>query len=222
VIDKDEGVIEQARKRGYLAIAGDATNSSILAELGLGRQATRILCLTHSDVSNVYITLTARQLSPDITIVSRANRAETVRKLVQAGADHVVRPYEIVARLAAEFIGQPVAFDALYDVVTRSKGVHLEPLAVHHGGWLDGRRAGDIDWEGMRLLLFGVVRGPDISAGMEHEHYDLSGKRFYFNPGPSFHLHAHDLLMVIGYEASLSRFKAQAGRGRSAWRGARR
>jgi len=218
VIDKSDQVVDQARKQGYLAIAGDATNSAVLVNLGLGRQAKRILCLTHDDVSNVYITLTARQSSPDIVIISRANRAETVRKLTQAGADHVVRPYEIVARLAAEFIGQPVAFDALYDVVTRSKGVQLEPLVVHHGGWLDGRRIGDIDWEGQRMLLFGVVRGHDVPAGAEHEHYELSGKRFYFNPKPGFHLHAHDILMLIGYEASLNRFKVQVGRGRMSWR----
>lgn len=214
VIDKNEAAIDLAHKRGYLAICGDATDSELLANLGLGRQANRILCLTHDDVSNVYVTLTARQVSDRIAIISRANKAETVRKLRQAGADHVVRPYEVVARLAAEFIGQPVAFDALYDVVTRSKGVQMEPVAIHEGSWLAGRRVGDIDWEGRRLQLFGVIRPQENVAGAEHEHYPLADKRFYFNPGQGFHLHVHDLLMLIGHEASLNRFKARAGRGR--------
>ena len=86
IVDRDTRSVQEARQRGYLALAGDATDGALLADLGLGRHATRILCLTHDDVSNVYITLTARQAAPDILIVSRANKAETVRKLTQAGA----------------------------------------------------------------------------------------------------------------------------------------
>ncbi len=214
IIDRNPAAVEVARQRGYLAVAGDSTDGALLANLGLGRQATRILCLTHDDVSNVYITLTARQAAPDILIISRANKAETVRKLAQAGATHVVRPYEVVARMASEFIGQPVAFDALYDVVTRAAGVHLEPCAVHAGDWLERQRVGEIDFAAHRLLLFGVVR-PHASPGAEgHARYDLPGRHFYFNPGPEMLLRTGDILMLIGYQASLSRFRQFIGRGR--------
>jgi voltage-gated potassium channel len=214
IVDKNVDSVELARRRGFLAVAGDATEGGLLINLGLGRQATRVLCLTHDDVSNVYITLTARQAAPDILIVSRANKTETVRKLAQAGATHVVRPYEVVARMAAEFIGQPVAFDALYDVVTRAAGVHLEPLAVHGGDWLERQRIGEIDFGAQHLLLFGVIR-PNASPGADgHVRYDLSDRHFYFNPGPDLLLRGGDVLMLIGYQASLSRFRALASRGR--------
>ena len=212
IVDKQVESIELARRRGFPAVAGDATDSALLANLGLGRQASRILCLTHDDVSNVYITLTARQVSPDILIISRANKAETVKKLTQAGATHVVRPYEVVARMAAEFIGQPVAFDALYDVVTRAVGVFLEPLPVRAGDWLALRRIGAIDFAAQHLLLFGVIR-PHTSPGESgHRRYDLAGRHFYFNPGPRLQLRAGDILMLIGYQASLAQFHEQASR----------
>jgi voltage-gated potassium channel len=220
IVDKSEAAVELARKQGYLAVAGDSTDGALLANLGLGRQARRVLCLTHDDVSNVYITLTARQVAPDILIISRANKAETVRKLTQAGATHVVRPYEVVARMAAEFIGQPVAFDALYDVVTRAAGVHLEPLAVHAGGWLEKQRIGEIDFGAQHLILFGVIR-PRTSPGVDgHVRYTLGGRHFYFNPGPDLLLRVGDILMLIGYEANLSRFREQAGRSGRRWRNA--
>ena len=191
-----------------------ATDGALLSELGLGRHASRILCLTHDDVSNVYITLTARQASPDILIVSRANKAETVRKLTQAGASHVVRPYEVVARMAAEFIGQPVAFDALYDVVTRAAGIHLDPVSVRAGDWLEKQRIGEIDFSAQHLLLFGVIR-PNLSPPDEqHARYELSHRHFYFNPGPNLMLRAGDMLMLIGYQASLSKFHELASRSR--------
>ncbi len=213
IIDKNLDSVELARKRGFLAVPGDSTDGALLANLGLGRQASRILCLTHDDVSNVYITLTARQASQGILIISRANKAETVRKLTQAGANHVVRPYEVVARLAAEFIGQPVAFDALYDVVTRAAGVHLEPIAVRAGDWLERQRIGEIDINAHHLLLFGVIRPNDSPAADGHTRFDLTNRHFYFNPQPDLVLRAGDLLMLIGYQASLSRFHDFVSRG---------
>jgi voltage-gated potassium channel len=215
IVDRSAEAVELARRHGYQAVAGDATDNALLANLGLGRQASRILCLTHDDVSNVYITLTARQAAPDILIISRANKAETVRKLTQAGANRVVRPYEVVARMAAEFIGQPVAFDALYDVVTRARGVHLEPVSVYPGAWLDGRCIDEIDFTARRLTLFGVIR-PHASPAVDgHARYELHDAHFYFNPKPGFRLHVHDILMLIGYEASLFQFKERVGQHRS-------
>ena len=213
IIDKNPETVELARRRGHLAVAGDSTDGALLANLGLGRQATRILCLTHDDVSNVYITLTARQAAPNILIISRANKTETVRKLIQAGATHVVRPYEVVARMASEFIGRPVAFDALYDVVTRAAGVHLEPVAVRAGDWLEKQRAGEIDFSAHHLILFGVIRPNASPAADGHVRYDLAGRHFYFNPGPALLLRAGDILMLIGYQASLSHFREFASRG---------
>jgi voltage-gated potassium channel len=213
VVDRSEASVESARRRGYLAVAGDATDGGLLASLGLGRQARRILCLTHDDVSNVYITLTARQAAPDILIISRANKAETVRKLTQAGATHVVRPYEVVARMAAEFIGQPVAFDALYDVVTRAAGVHLEPLAIHGGDWLEKQRVGEVHFSRHHLLLFGVIRAQAQPAEGDHARYDLKDRHFYFHPGPDFLFRGGDLLILVGHETSLARFKEFASRG---------
>ena len=213
IVDKNLDSVLLARKRGYLAVPGDSTDGALLANLGLGRQATRILCLTHDDVSNVYITLTARQASPDILIISRANKTETVRKLVQAGANHVVRPYEVVARLAAEFIGQPVAFDALYDVVTRAAGVHIEPIAVRAGDWLEKQRIGEININAHHLMLFGVIRPDESLAADGHTRFNLTGRHFYFNPGPDLILRAGDLLMLIGYQASLVGFRQFVSRG---------
>jgi len=218
IVDRSAEAVALAHRHGYLAVAGDATDNTLLANLGLGRQATRILCLTHDDVSNVYITLTARQASPSILIISRANKAETVRKLTQAGANRVVRPYEVVGHMAAEFIGQPVAFDALYDVITRAKGIHLEPVRVSSGAWLDARRIGDIDFAERHLMLFGVIRPHASPAADGHDRYELRDAHFYFNPKPELRLHAHDILMLIGHQASLFQFKERCGQRRSFWK----
>ncbi len=211
IIDRDEAAIQQARRLDYLAVTGDAADSAMLDNLRLGRQATRILCLAHDDVNNVYITLTARQFSKDVLIISRANKQESVRKLVHAGADHVVRPYEVVARMAAEFIGQPVAFDAVHEVVTGSKGIHLEPVPILPGCSLQSSLVGEIDFATRNLLLFGVIRPSEGTAAPDSDHFKMAGKHFFFNPRADFQLQANDLLVLIGYDVSLDYFRKQRG-----------
>jgi Trk K+ transport system NAD-binding subunit len=45
---------------------------------GINRNAPAILCTTGDDVSNVYITLTGRQLNPNTRIISRAYRHDNL------------------------------------------------------------------------------------------------------------------------------------------------
>jgi voltage-gated potassium channel len=214
VVDKDQEAVQRARKRGFLAVQGDASDLELLTTLGLGTRATSMLCLTHDDVSNLYITLTSRHADKDILIISRANRRDSMRKLGLAGATRVVRPYESVARMAVEYVGQPVAFDAVYGVVTGTKEVRLEPIAVHPDSWLEGRPIADASLEREHLLLFGVIRSAEAPPSGDHEYYDLMTRHFYFNPGPGFLLQAHDILVVFGYEFGILHFKQRLESGR--------
>jgi len=95
-----------------------------------------------------------------------------VKKLRRAGADHVVRPFEAVGLIAAEYIGQPVAFDAIYGIVSGRTDIGLEAIIVHPGSGLEERKVGDIDFEGQNLILFGVIRSREAPA-TGHEYFDL-------------------------------------------------
>jgi voltage-gated potassium channel len=57
-----------------------------------------------NDALNVFITLSARALNPDLSIVARGERSSTESKLIQAGADKVVLPTHIGAERAAELL----------------------------------------------------------------------------------------------------------------------
>jgi voltage-gated potassium channel len=62
-----------------------------------------LVCLD-DDAENVFITITARALNPDVEIVARASRESAATKLERAGANDVVSPYRAsgdeMARLA--------------------------------------------------------------------------------------------------------------------------
>lgn len=74
-------------------IHGAASEDSVLRQAGIMRAAGVIACVD-SDAENVFITLTVRELRPDLPIVARAAVEDTERKLRHAGADRVVSPYK--------------------------------------------------------------------------------------------------------------------------------
>lgn len=94
VIDNDpEGTREHAEATGVPFIHGAASEDEVLRRAGIMRAAGLIACVD-SDAENVFITLTVREMRPDLPIVARAAVEDTERKLRHAGADRVVSPYK--------------------------------------------------------------------------------------------------------------------------------
>jgi voltage-gated potassium channel len=103
VVEKDEGRINQAIEAGYLCLQGDAASEAVLHAAGVMRARTLVSALP-SDALNVFITLSARGLNHELTIIARGEEASTEKKLLQAGANKVVLPTHIGAERMADLI----------------------------------------------------------------------------------------------------------------------
>ena len=207
VIDYDADAVDKARRLGYLAVEGKAEKIELLQTLGVGRSAAKVLCLTGDDVVNVFVTLSARQLDSNIEIISRANHHQTLNKLIQAGANHALEPFKIVGLIAGEYVGQPVAFEAIHGIVMGENDISLERIAIPPGSWIDGQTIGDLPLEDMRLILFGVITSLERDSDHVRSHFDLTSQRFQFNPGADFVLLGDDILLVFGHEYSVVRMR---------------
>lgn len=208
IIDNNEERIAKAKRRGYLAIHADASRNKILKAAGINDKATAVLCTTGSDVINVYITLTSRHLNPDIRIISRANHRENVKKLYQAGANDVLQPFEIASLVVGEYIGQPVAFEAIVGIINEEKNFVMETLCVHSGCFIDGTRIANIDFAARKLMLVGVISTHTLHQKHKNR-YPIKDQHFYFNPAKYFELQANDLLVLLGKEVSIDYFQEQ-------------
>ena len=90
----------------YNFVCGDATNEDILIRAGV-KTASVLIIATSSDASNVFITLSARELNPSIKIISRASEISSERKLYHAGATNVIMPDVIGGTFMARLITKP-------------------------------------------------------------------------------------------------------------------
>jgi voltage-gated potassium channel len=213
VIDTREANVLKAKRLGYLVIHEDASKNGVIQNAGINNGATAVICTTGDDVINVYITLTSRHLNPDIRIISRANSQDNVRKLYQAGASNVIQPFEIAGMVVAEYIGQPVAFEAILGIIREESHIIMGTLCVHAGSFIEEMSIDGIDFEQRKLMLIGIVSANP--AHQKHKNsYPVKNQYFYFNPAPYFVLREGDLLVVIGREYAIDYFRDQVEKSR--------
>jgi voltage-gated potassium channel len=82
-----------------------------------------------NDADNLYITLSARAVRPDVQIVARASDEDAEKKLRLAGADRVVMPYTAAGRTMASLVLRPQV-TAFLDTVTTAAGADLHLAEV--------------------------------------------------------------------------------------------
>lgn len=183
VIDENPENRQLAEAEGILFIEGDAADDRVLAEAGIARARSIVVC-ADSDANNVFITLTARELRSDIAIVARSAREDTEKKLKRAGADRVVSPY-------------------------KTSGTEMARLALHRhlSGIVDvdaQYRMEEIEVDGSCEALgktIGEIRGGSIIVGLRHQ------SRFQPQPAAETALQAGDVIVAIGTPPALERLE---------------
>ena len=145
VLDYSPEALEAAREAGVLFVEGNGTDDEDLIGAGLA-QARGLVAASDDDADNLYITLSARAVKPDLLIVARASTDDAVKKLGLAGADRVVQPYLAAGRVMANLVLKPQV-TAFVDVVTSGTGTDLrfEEIEVTDACGQGGKSIRDLD-----------------------------------------------------------------------------
>jgi voltage-gated potassium channel len=130
IVDPGQVAARYAEERGFLLLAGDATDDTILERAGV-RRATGLIVTTANDATNMYIILSARVLNPDLYIVSRAVDDASVTKLARAGANRAISPYAIGGHRLAHLILKPAVVE-FFETALRAgtAALNIEDLVV--------------------------------------------------------------------------------------------
>ena len=120
VIENDADAVAQAAEMKVPVVEGSATEDGALESAGVDR-AKGLVAALGNDSDNVFVTLSARGLNPDLRIVARSTSSDANPNLLRAGADRVLSPYDIGGLRLAMLATRPLAVDFL-DSVLRSSG----------------------------------------------------------------------------------------------------
>jgi len=190
VIEHAPELIEMLKRDGIMHLCGDATDDSVLMAAGIKRAKSIVTALT-DEAANVYVTLTARQLNPGISIIARANNASHITRLEFAGADRVVLPHLIGGVRMAHTVLRPTVTDFLDLAVRGNIDLQLEQLAI----------GPESEYVGKNLMDSNIRKDYDlIIVAIKRDDGTL-----VFNPGPREVLCAKDTLITLGRQTDLQR-----------------
>jgi voltage-gated potassium channel len=186
VIDRVDEQLDGAEA----AVLGDATDDHVLEQAGLSR-ARALIAALDSDADNLFVTVSARALRPDLFIVARVRVEESAEKLRRAGADRVVNPQSIGGARIAAFVLQPHVTEFL-DVVMHDRNLEfrLEEVTMPSDSPLAGQTLRESQLRDRTGALVLALRAPDGT--------------FATNPPPDATLDAGHVLIAIGTPDELS------------------
>lgn len=197
VIEKDPECIPLFQEKNILYVSGEATSEENLIKAGIQR-AKGLVAAASSDADNVYITLTARGLNPDLFILARAAEESSIIKLTRAGADKVVSPYDIGARSMANSILRPTVIDFIELAMhNRSLDLQMEELTV-------GEKS---EMKDLTLMESAIRKDFDLIVVAIKK----GSGEMIFNPSPQAKIQIGDILVALGDRENLNRLEKKLG-----------
>lgn len=197
VVERSTEKQAEAVEAGFHVVDGDATRDETLEKAGIAR-ARALATVLPDDALNVFITLSARALNPDLLIVARGEHPATEQKLRHAGADDVVMPTKIGAERLAQIVSRPGVLDFFGDAdlgaiaqELASIGVELDQFEVTPA--LINRTVGEIESSGSGGFMVVAVR--------------RVGGRIVRNPDKDFSLAEEDRVLLLGHRENLPDLK---------------
>lgn len=142
VVDPNPQVEERMQEDGVVYLIEDPTEEPVLRSLGIDR-ARALVVAVDSDATNVYITLTARSLNPELFIVARASQPDSEKRLRAAGADRVVSLVASAGRHIALVAVNPQATDVLDLDPPPGPALQIDEFRIEAGSAGVGRRISD-------------------------------------------------------------------------------
>lgn len=191
-------VIDQSTDRvddlEFPVIIGDATRDETLKAAGIDR-AKALIAALDGDADNLFVTLSGRDLRPDLFIVARARADESIPKLRHAGADRVVNPQELGAARMASFVSSPNVAEFI-DVVMHDRSVEfrMREFLITDSSVIAGKtlRAANLRETSGALVL--ALRAP--------------GDKFITNPTGDHRLEPGHVIVAVGTTDDLRRLES--------------
>jgi voltage-gated potassium channel len=129
VVDTDQAALGHAAAAGLVTVHGDATRSDVL-RLAAAQHASAIIVATGRDDTATLVTLTAREVGPEATIVASIREAENQHLVQQSGANSVVVSSETAGRLLGIATTTPSVVEMIDDLLKPAEGLGIAERAV--------------------------------------------------------------------------------------------
>lgn len=195
VIEEDKELSEELREEHEIPfIQGDATLEKTLERAGI-MSAKALITTLPKDADNLFVVLTAREMNPDLLIISRASKENTDKKLKRAGADNVIMPDKIGGAHMASLVIKPDVIEFMdYVMGQGTSSINLEEITFEN-------LPEELKNKTIRELGIRDKSGANI-VGLR-----TKDGEYLINPSPETEVTAHTKIFVLGTIDQIDAFR---------------
>jgi voltage-gated potassium channel len=177
----------------FLYVVGRAEADETLTEAGVQRAEGLICCLTE-DKDNLFVTLSAKVLNPELRIASKGIDDHVRKKMVIAGANSVVSPTAIGGlRLVSELL-RPATVGFLDNMMRQRTNVRFDELTIKKESQFAGKTLASVNIRNLADVLVVAARHPGQEA-------------FQYNPKAEFLLEPECVIVVMGQVSEVEKLR---------------
>jgi len=201
IIEKSHELISANENKNLFFVEGDATEDHILEKAGINK-ATAIITTLPIDADNLYVALTVRALIPNLLIISRASHESSEKKLITAGATHVVMPEKVGGTFMANLVAKPDLAEFFHHLsIEGNEGVNLVEVVC-------SELPNEYQNKTIHELSIRRLTGANIVG------FKTPDGQYIINPGPDTVLLKNAKLFVLGTSDQINNVREMILRGR--------
>lgn len=195
VVDFEESALIQASKDGFEIFESTLLNDNDLVKIGIDKDIDSLFCVSNSNKNNLFITLSARNLSKELKIITISKTKAEANKLEIAGATKVLNPNELGAYRIYRYMAKPLMLRVLDDILFSKSDLNISEIHIEDLSLLKDQFLKDMTiHKDFNILLLGI---------MDKEISD----KFIFNTKRINHkIDEGDVLVVVGKNEDLENF----------------
>ncbi len=198
IIEADTALANIAKEKGFKTFSIDFRSDQDLKSIGIGVNIDIIFCFLAEDSKNVFLTISARAIDKNLKIIAIVEDPQSAEKLIAAGANKIIDPYQICGQKIHDLIKKPDISNIIEQTVFGRDDLHVAEITIPQGSYLENTYTSTLALnQRYNLVLLGVI---DKELGED----------LYFAIGEIDHkLDSGDILVVLGPSREIKVFKKE-------------
>ncbi len=198
IVETDSSLKKLATEKGFKTEGIDFRSDDDLKSIGIGQNIDVIFCFLPEDSCNVFLTLSARAIDKDLDIIAIVGSTQSAEKLIAAGANKIIDPYQICGQKIHELIIKPDITNIIDHTVFGRDDLHIAEIVIPEGSHLENTYSSQLSLsEQHNLVMIGIV---DKELG-EEVHFSVDEKDHKLDAG--------DIILVLGPSREIKAFKQE-------------
>jgi voltage-gated potassium channel len=200
IIDENPHQVAEANSDGFFARHSTFKDDTLLFESGIGEDVEILFCVSNDDSLNLFVTLSARYIDKDLKILTLIYKKEDEKKMLLAGANRTISPYDVGAIKAFRIIDKPKVSKILNLFALQSNKLSISEITIPKDSILDGSHFNNIPiFKENNIIFLGILNK------------DIEGNFILFSKETDYKIDGGDTIVTLGSKTNIKKFKQEIG-----------